>query len=748
MTDDHRTPARPPRDNIVRAARPGIELRADTSDDGRLGTMSGHFSVFDAWYEVDSVWEGHFIERVAPGSFKKTFAENRDGMRVTFNHGQDPQLGDKVLGPIENLSEDATGAYYEVPLLDTSYNRDLLPGLKAGLYGASFRFRVVKEDFEKSPKRSTHNPEALPERTIKEVQVMEFGPVTYPASSSATAAVRSLTDVYAMRQFVRDPERLATLIESMRDDALPDGAGATHSMTEPPPPTIQSQNQDPPKGGSSDSEESRTVATEYITRDEKAARVVELESSISTRSLAYDGVYPDDIQAADDAETEERRKLVADIKAVDARRAVVESFAADPKRVEAGSAPTFVRKASIEDIHDIGKIRIETRTRDEFNTRVRENALRSLDSARLPKSANGDGLVDLIQNHDEGQDGEGEVARRILLTGSPVYKRAFSKYLAGNKDLWTQEEQRAAALAVTGTTTTGGYAVPYVFDPTMIHIGVYTAQNPFRSACRIETITNGNNWRAVTVGAVTSAYATEAAANIEGGPTFAQPTYTVQRAQAFATVSIETLEDRPDISSELSSVFAESKATLEENKFAVGAGTTVLPLGMFTSTAYTLTATATNDVTALADTQLAEAALPLRYRANGAWFMNRSTIRQLQALDTGWRYFSGAGIQFPGQQNPVYATSGNTGLMLLGYPVWEVPSAVSTLTTDQAIIAVFCDPRTYIIVDRIGMNVEVIPNMLNGATPSFPTGERGIYAYWRNTAKPLVADGGRALTVQ
>ena len=49
-------------------------------------------------------------------------------MRVLFEHGMDPQIGNKVLGPIEDLGEDKRGAYYTVPLLDTSYNRDLAPG--------------------------------------------------------------------------------------------------------------------------------------------------------------------------------------------------------------------------------------------------------------------------------------------------------------------------------------------------------------------------------------------------------------------------------------------------------------------------------------------------------------------------------------------------------------------------------------------------------------------------------------------
>jgi HK97 family phage prohead protease len=225
---------RPPRDNLVRAYRPGIELRAD--DDGVMPTMTGHFAVFNQWTEIDSVWEGTFRERIAPGSFAKTFKENRAAMRVTLNHGGDPQAGDKPLGPITELKEDETGAYYEVPLLDTSYNRDILPGLQAGLYGASFRFQVMKEEFDDKPKRSDSNPNAMPERTIKEARVMEFGPVTFPAYVGASAGVRSMTDDYIVRQLVGDPERLRELLNHYT--ALPGGAGATHSEKKEAAPVV------------------------------------------------------------------------------------------------------------------------------------------------------------------------------------------------------------------------------------------------------------------------------------------------------------------------------------------------------------------------------------------------------------------------------------------------------------------------------------------------------------------------------
>jgi HK97 family phage major capsid protein/HK97 family phage prohead protease len=696
------------RDNIVRAIFPGPELREETEG---LGTLTGRFAVFDVWTRIDSALEGTFMERIAPGAFAESFRNTTP--KVLFQHGQDPQIGDKPLGVPARLEEGSEGAEYDVPLLDTTYNRDLKPGLAAGAYGASFRFAVQDESIIKTPAKSDYNPDALPERTITKARVFEFGPVTFPAYQGATASMRSMTDQFVKRQIPPPP---------------------TPDPEPPEPPTPE-----PPK---------EPTPVEYLTRDEKAARLVELKDIITRQASAFPGEMPADVKVAWDKDNAEHDQLVRDIAAWDKRMDRVAELGEDKTRTVPGSAPAVIRTQSPEDIHDIAKIRSETRTREEYDTKIRENALRSIDQARVPKSANLGELKDLVENRDEGEEGEGEVARRILLTGSPLYRRAFNKYLLGLKDLWSPEEARAAALAVTGTTTTGGYAVPYIFDPTLLHIGVYTAQNPFRAACRTVTITNGNNWRTVTVGAVTSAYVTEAAAATEQGPTFGQPTYTVQRGHAFATVSIETLQDRPDIGSELSSVFAESKATYEENQFAVGVGTTVFPLGMFTDTAYTNKDTATNDVTAIADILALEGDLPLRHRANGAFFMNRSTLRQLMALDTTYRYFSGQGLQYAGQVGPVRQESGNTGMSLLGYPVWEVPSAVSTLTTDGAIIVVFCDPQSYVIVDRIGMNVEVIQNMLNGATPSFPTGQRGIYCYWRNTAKPINADAGRSLSVQ
>lgn len=226
-----------PRDNLVRALFPGTSLARDAGEaeanDGRIGTMHGHFARFNEWAEIDSVFEGHFMERFLHGSFEKTLSERRSKIKPLFQHGRDPNVGMKVLGPVNRLEEDEEGPAYEVALLDTAYNRELLPGLKAGLYGSSFKFRIVHDDFVQRPRRSEHNPNGIPERSIREAMVFEFGPVTFPAyeGASAEARMRSLTDEFMLERLVEHPHRLQALAErsgiSLVGLALPASEGET-----------------------------------------------------------------------------------------------------------------------------------------------------------------------------------------------------------------------------------------------------------------------------------------------------------------------------------------------------------------------------------------------------------------------------------------------------------------------------------------------------------------------------------------
>lgn len=211
---------RPSRDELVRA-RPSGSYEVQDTGNGRP-RLVGYLAVFDEWAEINSVIEGHFMERIAAGAFSKTFRENRERMRVLFHHGQDQQVGVKVLGPIEVLEENETGAYYEVPLLDTKYNEELLPGLKAGLYGSSFFAKAVKTHRERRPQRADHNPDGLPEHTHQELRVFEFGPTPLATYAGATAVARSLTDEFASEDDLRDRlERIHDVARS-RGITVPD----------------------------------------------------------------------------------------------------------------------------------------------------------------------------------------------------------------------------------------------------------------------------------------------------------------------------------------------------------------------------------------------------------------------------------------------------------------------------------------------------------------------------------------------
>lgn len=173
------------RESLIRMA-PAVDLR-ESEDTGSV--LVGYASVFNEWATIDS-WEGKFRERVAPGAFRKTLRERGDQIQVLFNHGMDPQIGDKPLGRIRSIREDEHGLHVEVPLDDTSYNQDIKALLKSGaLRGMSFRMSIPKGGDDWVGLDRTGDD--LPERTIREIKLLELGPVTFPAYAATQAGVRA-----------------------------------------------------------------------------------------------------------------------------------------------------------------------------------------------------------------------------------------------------------------------------------------------------------------------------------------------------------------------------------------------------------------------------------------------------------------------------------------------------------------------------------------------------------------------------
>ena len=704
-------------DIIIRAMAPTGE-----PSDGK--TIFGRIARANEWSEIDSAVEGHFLERNAPGTFRKTFADGVGRIHILFQHGKDPEVGDKPIALPLELAEDSVGAFYRGELFDgvPALVRD---GLKAGVYGSSHRFKVIREDWERNPARSDYNPKGLPERTIREAMVMELGPVTWPAFGGSSAAVRSLTD-----DFLPIPPVAPS------DDA---GPTPTSPERRDEPVTIEA---------TPIAQETSPVSdNQYVTLDDMGARVRELDAEIK-RTAELPGLLPDAEQVAFDEKVAERAKLEHAMTAWRNRLSQVRETAEVETNVERSyPVPTVIRTPAPADIYDTADIDKRARNLTHRGELYRDNAMRAAEITSFPNpntdvEKSRDRIATILDHHDSPDK---QFAQRVVSTGSPVYKRAFNKLLM-NQPL-TPEEQRGTALAV-GVDATGGFSVPFAFDPTVIAIGSWSgAINPYRRACRVIPIVGTDTWNALTATVVTATRTTEAAPAIEQGPTFAQPQLVVTRVQAQVTYSFEMAQDRSDIASEMAQLIAEAKDNEEEASFAVGVGSTVTCIGVLaaygTSGAYTQMDTIGSTVLAANDALAVEAALPVRHRMGAQWFMNRKTIRAFQALETTGGILFGGNGGYPAVGSDVRnATDGNTGLRLLGYPVNESPSA-PVATTSHIIAAALIAPQSYAIVERVGMQVRLIPDIINSS--ALATGQSAVYAMWRNMAKPLNVDAGRLL---
>src|SRR5204863_3335086 len=84
---------------------------------------------------------------------------------------------------------------------------------------------------------------------------------------------------------------------------------------------------------------------------------------------------------------------------------------------------------------------------------------------------------------------------------------------------------------------------------------------------------------------------------------------------------------------------------------------------------------------------------------------------------------------------------------LIGMEAYELSTMPTALTTTTDLMVVGDFSNGYLIVDRIGMEVELIPHLF-GATNRFPTGQRGLWAFWRTGAGVVVANAFRYLEVK
>jgi HK97 family phage major capsid protein len=479
-----------------------------------------------------------------------------------------------------------------------------------------------------------------------------------------------------------------------------------------------------------------------MSRDAIAERVAEIQSRMAELTNEFAGQqFSEEARGEWTTLGEERDELAALDAELEVRENVVAEFVGRGQVEKSGDFQIRV-KSETRDIFDLAEIRTQSSTPEQETRLLKDNAMRAIERASIPQAGiNGAvsveearGRAEYILKTTQEYGVPGDVARRILATGSSTYSRAFGKQLAGTP--LNAEETRAMSLTGSG----GGFAIPFALDPTLIPTSNYVV-NPTRAIGRVVTISGANTWQGVTSPTVTATRVAEATEATDNAPTLVQPTATVTKAHAFVPFSIEVSEDWEAIQGEMARMIQQGKDEEEGTAFVTGSGAGVNPQGFVTGTTNTFAASSGLTVTA-ANMYGLEAALPPRFRPNESFVANRGIYNVLRAIDTAggaalWLYI-GQGLV---TQAP---TPGNTGATLLGRGAWEA-SAMQATVVNATKIVVVGDFSYFLIVDRIGMNVEVIPHIF-GAASRFPIGQRGLYAYWRNTSKVLSASAFVALT--
>lgn len=346
-------------------------------------------------------------------------------------------------------------------------------------------------------------------------------------------------------------------------------------------------------------------------------------------------------------------------------------------------------------------------------------------------------VVDAIEAGDEQSE---PLARWALATADPEYLRAFAKLMVDPTTAHVRMTDTEAAAfrrvgevqrAMSLTDNAGGYMVPFALDPAILLTNNGT-QDPMRDIARVVTITS-DVWHGVSSAGTTASWDAEAETVSDDSFTLAQPTVTPHRLTAFIPFSIEAGQDALNFAAEMQRVIADSFEIAEGTGFWTGAGdSSNQPYGVITAldaNTNVEVAVTTNDTFSIADVYKLHEALPSRFRRNATWAADVQVINKIRRFGEGTTGSNSAFWADLGSGQPP---------LLLGRPIVEASSMETFDATGTENILVFGDFSRYVIADRVGTTIELIPHLFD-VTNNRPTGQRGFWAMKR-TGGDVVTD--------
>jgi len=122
---------------------------------------------------------GDIVERIDPHAFDRAIRERQD-VAALMNHNADLVVGRVSAGTLR-LSVDAKGLRYEIDPPASPLGQSVAEAVRSrSLIGSSFAFVATDASWEREGANII--------RTVRDVQLYDVGPVTYPAYSGATAS--------------------------------------------------------------------------------------------------------------------------------------------------------------------------------------------------------------------------------------------------------------------------------------------------------------------------------------------------------------------------------------------------------------------------------------------------------------------------------------------------------------------------------------------------------------------------------
>lgn len=325
--------------------------------------------------------------------------------------------------------------------------------------------------------------------------------------------------------------------------------------------------------------------------------------------------------------------------------------------------------------------------------------------------------------------------RHAIVTSSDEFRSAFVAQFFG--DQLDGEQRQAVDAAQEMRAALGldaaGLMTPVTLDPTFIHTAD-SEIDPFRMLSDVITVTSTRH-EYNTMGAMVASMDLEHEEVSEDSPGVSGGEIPLRKGQLFGSASYELRQDMPQFEASMRREMARAKATLEAAQFTSGdpVANAKHVEGFFTG----MTTSAIADVTAAgaspveADVRALRASIQNVHRGSAVWLGNidtRDAVAQLESTGGFRIYHESLAMAEPDT--------------LLSAAFYEA-SMMDSPGTGNRMLALANLRSAYRILDRVGMTVLPM-GILQGAN-NRPTGEYGLYGYWRFGAKVVNPNAARIL---